>query len=96
MTEVCYIAPDTLDDEHAHAFLCVGDTVHTVPTLPEVEFQPNDRVYFNGPLIWSVISLGKRLIVYGPSRASLLRHPRHCNYSHIKIYVHILSNETDI
>ena len=42
----------TLDtNEDAHAFLRVGDTVHTVPALPEVEFHPDDRVYFNGPLM---------------------------------------------
>ena len=52
MTEVCYIALDALDaDEHAHAYLRVGDTVHAVPALPEVEFHPDDRVYFNGPLL---------------------------------------------
>ena len=52
MTEVCYIAHEALDaDEHAHAFLRVGDTVHTVPALPEVELLPHDRVYFNGPLV---------------------------------------------
>ena len=38
-------------DEDAHAYLRVGDTVHTVPALPAVELQPNDRVYFNGPLV---------------------------------------------
>lgn len=52
MTEVRYIAPDALDaDEHTHAFLRVGDTVHTVPALPDVELLPTDRVYFNGPLM---------------------------------------------
>ena len=64
MTEVCYIAPDALDtDEHAHAFLRVGDTVHTVPALPEVELLPTDRVYFNGPLMGALYggtSLGPR------------------------------------
>lgn len=52
MTEVRYIAPEALDtDEDAHAFLRVGDTVHTVPVLPKVELLPDDRVYFNGPLV---------------------------------------------
>ena len=52
MTEVCYIASEAIDaDENAHAFLRVGNTIHTVPALPEVELLPNDRVYFNGPLM---------------------------------------------
>tara|TARA_B110001450_G_C17660210_1_gene496859 strand:+ start:1016 stop:1372 length:357 start_codon:yes stop_codon:yes gene_type:complete len=52
MTEVCYIAPEALDaDEDAHAFLRVGDAVHIVPALPEVERLSDDRIYFNGPLV---------------------------------------------
>ena len=42
MTEVYYIAPEDLDadEDDAHAFLRVGDTVHIVPSFPEVELCP--------------------------------------------------------